>query len=235
MIDCTYKSAVRALSGLAAVLALTACGGGGSDSTVAAGTAPESPVSIAPPAGTENHAPVISGTMPPVAVVGAAYSFSPKAVDPDNDKLTFKIASKPSWVAFDASTGKVSGTPAAANVGSHEDIVISVTDGKAMAALPATEITVEKKASATSGSVTVSWLPPTANTDGSTLVSLSGYQIHYGHASKKYTQTVVVENPGLTRFLVEGLNPGKYFFTVTAIGNGGTESEFSSEVSGEVG
>ena len=227
MIDCTFRSAVQALTGLAAVLALTACGGGDGPS-VGTGTSPD-------PVVAENHAPTISGTMPPVAVVGAAYSFKPNAVDPDNDSLTFKIASKPSWVTFDSKSGSVSGVPTAANIGSHEDIVISVTDGEATAALPATEIVVEKKASATTASVAVSWLPPSTNTDGSPIVGLKGYEIHYGNASKTYTETVAVDNPSLTRFLVEGLAPGKYFFTVTAVANSGAESEFSKEVSGEVG
>lgn len=82
--------------------------------------------------------------------------------------------------------------------------------------------------------VTIDWTPPTENTDGTTLENLAGYKIHYGTASKKYTQTISVRNPGLVRYVISSLSPGTYYFSVTAYNSAGTESPFSSEVSARV-
>ena len=86
--------------------------------------------------------PVITGT--PVTTIRALqpYSFQPKATDADGDKLTFSIAKKPPWATFSTSTGKLSGTPAAADARAWSSIVISVTDGKNSRALPAFTILV---------------------------------------------------------------------------------------------
>ena len=83
-------------------------------------------------------------------------------------------------------------------------------------------------------SVTISWVPPTENTDGSALTNLSGYDIHYGAASHKYTQTVRVANPGLARYVVANLASGTYYFAVAAVNASGTESPLSAEVTATV-
>src|SRR6185312_4883762 len=82
--------------------------------------------------------------------------------------------------------------------------------------------------------VTINWTPPTENTDGTTLENLAGYKIHYGTASKKYTQTITVSNPGLATYVISSLPAGTYYFSVTAYNSTGTESPFSSEVSAKV-
>jgi Fibronectin type III domain len=81
------------------------------------------------------------------------------------------------------------------------------------------------------GAVTLSWTPPTENTDGTPLTNLSGYDIHYGTSSHDYTQTVTVSNPGIATYVVDNLSPGKYYFSVTAVNSQGSESPLSSEVS----
>ena len=86
--------------------------------------------------------PTISGTPSTQAVVGLAYTFQPSASDAKASKLTFAITGKPSWTAFDSKTGRLSGTPAAADVGTSSPIVISVSDGAQTASLPAFTITV---------------------------------------------------------------------------------------------
>lgn len=83
-------------------------------------------------------------------------------------------------------------------------------------------------------SVTISWVPPTENTDGTALTNLSGYDIHYGTASHKYTQTVTVSNPGLARYVVANLPSGTYYFAVAAVNSTGTEGPLSTEVTATV-
>lgn len=84
---------------------------------------------------------------------------------------------------------------------------------------------------ASTGNVTINWNPPTQNTDGTPLTDLAGFKIHYGTASKKYTQTITVGNPGLVTYVVANLPAGTYYFAVTAYSSAGTESPLSSEVS----
>lgn len=79
-----------------------------------------------PPA---NQAPTI-GALPNESSVmaGQALSIQPVASDPDNDPLSFEIANMPAWAAFDSGTGRMSGTPADAHVGTYQGIRISVRD-----------------------------------------------------------------------------------------------------------
>jgi hypothetical protein len=80
-------------------------------------------------------------------------------------------------------------------------------------------------------SATVSWLPPTQNTDGSGVGPLRGYRIYYGTASQRYTTTITVSNAGLTTYVIDGLNVGTtYYFVVTAVTAAGIESALSPEV-----
>jgi hypothetical protein len=82
-----------------------------------------------------------------------------------------------------------------------------------------------------SGTVSVSWIPPTENTDGSVLMNLGGYVIHYGTASKTYTSTITLTNPGLTLYVIESLPAGTYYFAMTARTTSGVESSLSAEAS----
>ena len=81
----------------------------------------------------------ITGTPATSVRAGASYSFIPSAT---GSNLTFSIVNKPTWATFSASTGQLSGTPTAANVGTTSGIVISVTDGVTTASLTAFSITV---------------------------------------------------------------------------------------------
>ena len=93
-----------------------------------------------------NNAPTISGTPATGVVAGTSYSFRPHATDPAGNTLTFAIQGIPSWAGFSTSSGQLSGTPTAANVGSFTNIVISVSDGSSSAALPAFSILVQAPA-----------------------------------------------------------------------------------------
>jgi hypothetical protein len=94
--------------------------------------------------GTSNSAPVIMGTPATKAVAGVTYEFVPDAADADEDVLTFAIENRPDWATFSPTTGRLSGRPpasAAARV--YANILISVSDSKAVAALPAYDLEVE--------------------------------------------------------------------------------------------
>ena len=78
--------------------------------------------------------------------------------------------------------------------------------------------------------VTLAWTPPTENVDGSTLVDLSGYKIHYGDSPQSYSETISVSNPGLTRYVIDALPPGTHYVAMTAYNASGAESDYSDEV-----
>jgi hypothetical protein len=175
-----------------------------------------------------NGAPKISGTPPTSAKVNEPYSFQPTASDPDGDKLTFQIANKPAWATFDSSTGRLSGTPSTSYTGTFADIRISVTDGKATSSLNAFAVSV---ASLQLGSATLSWQPPSSNTDGSPLTNLAGYVIRYGTSLSKLGTEVRVSNPGLTTYVVSELEPATWYFQVSAYNTSGVESAPSATAS----
>jgi len=176
-------------------------------------------------ANTSNRAPVISGTPATSVNAGSAYSFRPTASDADGNTLTYSIANRPSWATFNTGTGALTGTPTASQVGSYGNITISVSDGKASASLAAFAIAV---VDVSNGAATLSWTPPTTNTDGSTLTGLAGYRISYGTNASALTQTVQIANPSVTTYSLSNLSPGTYYFAVRAYTSTGTESSNSN-------
>lgn len=185
-------------------------------------------ITVSAASGSGNAAPTISGTPPTSVKAGVAYSFTPSANDANGDTLAFSIANKPSWAAFSTTNGKLSGTPTAAQVGSYSNIRITVSDGKASASLATFGINVTAT-STTNGAATLSWTPPTRNTDGSTLTNLSGYRIYYGTSSSALNQTIQISNPSLSSYMVENLSSGNtYYFGMKALSSSGTESAMSN-------
>lgn len=82
-----------------------------------------------------------------------------------------------------------------------------------------------------SGSVTLNWQPPTQNADGSPLLDLAGYNIYVGTGSNSYDyREIRLDNPGLTAYVVNNLQPGTYYFAATAYNSSGIESSFSGEI-----
>jgi Putative Ig domain len=174
-----------------------------------------------------NGAPTISGTPAASVTVGQAYSFRPTASDPDGNTLGFTIQNRPAWATFSTATGQLSGTPTSASLGSYSNIIITTSDGRASATLPAFAIGVDDVAGLIGG-VSLSWTPPTQNTDGSALGNLAGYRINYGRSSTELVHAIQVANPGITRHVIEDLAPGTYYFVVRAFTSNGTESANSS-------
>ena len=81
-----------------------------------------------------------------------------------------------------------------------------------------------------SGSTTLSWSAPLEREDGSALVNLAGFRIYFGKYSGQYDQMIDLDNPGLSRYVVEGLDQDTYFFVMTAYAADGAESLYSNEV-----
>ena len=171
-----------------------------------------------------NSPPQISGTPAASVNEGQNYSFTPVANDADGDTLTFTISGQPTWASFDDATGSLTGTPAAGDVGMYDNIVISVTDGQASASLPAFSISVE---AISLGSTTLNWTAPTLNEDGTPLTDLAGYRLYWGTEPGNYPNTVTIDNPSVTTYVVENLAPGTYEFVATAYNEAGVESRFS--------
>ncbi|MEP7311179.1 MAG: putative Ig domain-containing protein [Pseudomonadota bacterium] len=171
-----------------------------------------------------NGAPTIFGTPAAAVNAGAAYSFQPTGADPNSDTLAYSISGKPSWASFSTTTGALTGSPSAAQAGSYGNIVISVSDGKLTSALAAFSITVTQVAT---GSATLSWTPPTQNTDGSALSNLAGYRIYYGNDPNSLTSSIQITNPGLTTYVIGNLGAGTHYFAIASYTADGVESAMS--------
>ena len=80
------------------------------------------------------------------------------------------------------------------------------------------------------GTATLSWIPPTQRADGTPLTNLAGFRIYYGRMSQIYDYQIEIENPGVTTYLVEGLEPGDWYFAAAAYDSNGVRSDYSIEV-----
>ena len=178
---------------------------------------------------TNNGAPTISGTAPRIVAVGERYAFRPRVSDPDSTVFRFEIAGKPAWASFDVLTGSLTGTPDSGDIGMYTGIEISVTDGIDTATLPAFSVEVVAAGTAT-GSVTLNWTPPTQNEDGTQLTNLAAYRIMWSRDGGAFSNSVRINNPSVTRYVVENLTPGNYEFAATAINSAGVESRFSNTI-----
>jgi hypothetical protein len=174
-----------------------------------------------------NASPTISGAPAASVSVGNSYSFTPSAKDANGDPLTFSIQNMPAWAAFNTTTGALTGAPAAADVRSYANIIISVSDGSATTALAPFTIAVVQAAS---GSANLSWTAPTTNSDGTALTNLAGYRIHYG-TTTAMTQVVQVASPGIATYTLGNLSPGTWYFAVAAYASTGAESPLSNTAS----
>jgi hypothetical protein len=183
------------------------------------------PGTSAPTSGA-NAPPMITGSPMLTLSAGESYVFLPIATDDNGDPLTFSIENLPQWAVFDSVTGAIAGVPDTNDIGTTNNIVISVSDGLAVTQLTAFSITVTD-ANVQLGSVTLQWLPPTENEDGSALTDLAAYRIYYGTSPDNLNQVININNPGLGRYVVENLLPSTYYFGATAINSAGVESDMS--------
>lgn len=83
------------------------------------------------------------------------------------------------------------------------------------------------------GMATVSWTSPDANIDGSAIGDLAGFRIYFDHTPlSKGSPFTFVGNK--TEFTVPNLEPGLYYFAVSAVDTGGEESDLSETVTKQV-
>jgi hypothetical protein len=205
------------------MLALAACGGDDAPETSTGGSTGDSPQTGQPTTDLK-----ISGSPQREAKVGQDYTFQPTATTTSGSgKLSFQVSSKPGWASFNTQNGRLTGQPQQQDIGTYGGIRITVTDdeGNSSSLGPFSINVVEYGAH----SVTLSWLPPLENEDGSALTDLAGYKVRYGQRSGDYNTEINVTNVGLTTWIVEGLVPSTYFFVVTAYNASGIESAFSDE------
>jgi hypothetical protein len=177
------------------------------------------------PATGGNAAPTISGNPARTVTVGDNYAFTPGASDADGDTLTFSIQNPPGWASFNTNTGQLSGRPAEAHVGVYENILIAVSDGDDSASLAPFSISVDQIGTV---STTLTWTPPTENEDGTTLTDLAGYRLYWGTRPGVYTDSVTINNAGMSSYVVDNLQPGTYEFVATAFNDAGVESAYSN-------
>src|SRR5690606_10453593 len=116
----------------------------------------------------------LSRRSPCIVRLGTQYVLQPKATDDDGGILHLSITAPSPWATFEATTGRLEGTPTEADIGVYDDIVIAATDGADDASIGPFSIEVTAVAG---GAAELSWEAPTENEDGSPLTDLAGYKI----------------------------------------------------------
>jgi len=81
------------------------------------------------------------------------------------------------------------------------------------------------------GAATVSWVPPTTNTDGTALTNLASFRVYYGTSTTSFTQTSLVNDITSRETTIGGLTPGTWYFKVRAVNSGSIESGDSNVAS----
>lgn len=97
-------------------------------------------------------------------------------------------------------------------------------------------VTIDGDATAATGTATLSWAAPTANTEGEPmpLSSLTGYHIYYGTSASALTKSVAVSGGATTSYEITGLASGTWYFAVAADATDGTEGTRSAVASATI-
>jgi hypothetical protein len=170
----------------------------------------------------QNQAPSIFARVIDSVRAGETYDWQPTASDADGDHLTFSAVNLPPWANIDSNTGRISGTPAAADVGIYESITISVADSaRQTTTSQAFSITVTGDEHA--GVAALRWDLPLSKVSGEPLDDLAGYRILYGRDSDDLDRSVFVNDPNATSFEIDSLASGIWYFAVVAVSASGLE------------
>jgi hypothetical protein len=158
--------AYRFILGLLVAVTLSGCFDGTSATDAASGA-----VTASADTGTSSTEILFQGVPPSSVTAGANYSYRP-SVTSSTGSVTFAIEGQPAWATFDTSTGTLSGTPVAANVGLSGDITIIASNGATTGTVGPFTIRVNAETGAPAQSVTpvIGGVPATAATAGQSYV-----------------------------------------------------------------
>jgi mannan endo-1,4-beta-mannosidase len=176
-------------------VALAGCGGS-SDAGSPSSTNTSTPAG----ASVASATPSVSGTPPLAVAADNHYSFQPTLVNPTGIPVSFSILNKPVWATFGPSTGELSGTPAAPDTGSYDNIVISASDGSTTSALPAFSIkvtapgTTPTSSSSSGGTSSSSGASSTSASASGTMIPSATQIIDSAHNVWTLTGGVIDEN-----------------------------------------
>jgi hypothetical protein len=199
-------------------------------SDTGAGTTIAAPVAEAARS-SNNSAPTVTGSPDTSVLANADFRFVPRATDSNGDVLTWSIQNKPAWANFDPLTGALMGHPMSSDVGSYEGIAIAVSDGTATIRLEPFSVTV---IGAGTAAVTITWLPPVVNDDGTPLTDLAGYYIYYGTDANSLENVHTIRNMGISSHVIDGLIPGQWYFAIKSFNTAGIESDMSGVIGAAV-
>ncbi|MEY8201132.1 MAG: putative Ig domain-containing protein [Colwellia sp.] len=184
----------------------------------------DSPIVDEPPVIGTNLAPSISGTPITEVEINSYYSFKPQAQDPEGEVLFFIIDNLPAWASFNVNTGEISGTPELES--SHQNIVISASDGTHTISLDAFNMNVFKP---TPPGITIKWQAPVEDVNDEPIGAVKAYKIFYGTTQGNYDKSITINDGNTEVFVIQDLEPGDYYFAMLAISDNGRESAMSSE------
>ncbi len=211
------RDSVRAFLPAVALAFCHGCGEGGGSGTAGAQDTLNASASLTI---ADNRAPTITGDATSVARVGAPFQFQPVAADADGDPLTFTSDNLPPWATVDPATGRITGTPAANDVGSYESITITASDATHHTVMAPFEITV---LGPSTGIASLAWEKPLSKVDGTPLDDLAGYRIAYGRSPDNLDQSVYLDGPDQHSYQFATLDSGVWYFEVIAVSSDGLE------------
>lgn len=158
----------------------------------------------------------------------------------DATEITFRASSEDAedgdiseFIEWNSSLDGVLGSGAqfTTNLRSGEHVIsANITDSDGETAEDSIQITVN----ISQGVATVSWIPPSLNTDGTNLNDLAGYKILLGQSENNLNQYWIVD-ASRSDALLENLTVGAtYYYAVLAFNQFGIESQTSSVSSFQV-
>ena len=135
------------------------------------------------------------------------------------------------WTSTDAASCSASGGWSGAKPVSGTEVVGPLSAGTSfsLTCSNASGNAVAMVSVAVSGNLTLSWVAPTENVDGSALTDLAGYRIYWGVASRSYDDFVQLNDATVTAH-TEVVPEGDYYVAMTALDDDGNESAYSNEV-----
>ncbi|MGX5172747.1 fibronectin type III domain-containing protein [Aliikangiella sp. IMCC44653] len=194
------------------LITITACGGGSEGDPE---TTNQDPV---------NLAPVVTITSPSNnfdANSQSSIDFSATAVDSEDGDLSGSIV----WTSdISGELGSGANISTSLSVGTH-NITATVTDSGGLSHSSSISVNVNNL----TGMASVSWNPPSTNTDDSPLEDLIGFKIYVGESVETLSPKVTIDDPQTYSHVIDELKPNTtYYFAVTAINSQGIESDYSN-------